>query len=183
MIRLSTAHAKCRLSSEVTQLDAQAALDMMNFALFNEAAPRTAATLGATPTSAPAPAPEAAAVRSPLPHASEHDDDWETPAHDDVTAGTHARSDESAEDQPPRKRARDQEDGEHTAVHMDQTKDSAQVVGGEEGSQHSQVSQVSQDSRLTLLEDTARVELFERLALDALKVTEQCRLDEVGCGW
>ncbi len=36
MIRLATAHAKCRLSRTVELLDAQAACDVMNFALYNE---------------------------------------------------------------------------------------------------------------------------------------------------
>jgi len=36
MIRLATAHAKCRLSEEVTEMDAQVALDIMNYALFHE---------------------------------------------------------------------------------------------------------------------------------------------------
>jgi DNA replication licensing factor MCM3 len=43
MIRLSEAHAKCRLSPQVTVDDARAAIDVMNYALYHEAAPATAA--------------------------------------------------------------------------------------------------------------------------------------------
>ncbi|KYQ92671.1 hypothetical protein DLAC_06668 [Tieghemostelium lacteum] len=39
MIRLSQAHAKCRLSFTVDKRDAEIALEIMNFALFNEAKP------------------------------------------------------------------------------------------------------------------------------------------------
>lgn len=37
MIRLSTAHAKCRLSDEVAMTDAQVAMELINFAYYNEA--------------------------------------------------------------------------------------------------------------------------------------------------
>jgi len=36
MIRLATAHAKCRLRNEVTQEDARVALELMNFALYSD---------------------------------------------------------------------------------------------------------------------------------------------------
>ncbi len=36
LIRLSTAHAKVRLSQEVTTIDLQAALKLLNFSIFNE---------------------------------------------------------------------------------------------------------------------------------------------------
>ena len=54
MIRLATAHAKSRLSLEVETLDACAAFDIMNFALYNEARaerlrPVTAAAAARTP--------------------------------------------------------------------------------------------------------------------------------------
>ena len=42
LIRLSTAHAKCRLSPAVTADDANVAIDILNFALFHEAEPVTA---------------------------------------------------------------------------------------------------------------------------------------------
>jgi hypothetical protein len=40
MIRLSEAHAKCRLSPLVTVDDARAAIDVMNYALYHEASPQ-----------------------------------------------------------------------------------------------------------------------------------------------
>ena len=40
LIRLSTAHAKARLSSNVTQRDAKAAEEILRFALFKEVAKR-----------------------------------------------------------------------------------------------------------------------------------------------
>jgi len=43
MIRLSEAHAKCRLSPLVTVEDARAAIDVMNYALYHEATPATTA--------------------------------------------------------------------------------------------------------------------------------------------
>ena len=39
IIRISTAHAKCRLSKDVTVDDVEAAYNVLNFAMFNEAAP------------------------------------------------------------------------------------------------------------------------------------------------
>lgn len=48
LIRLSAAHAKCRLSHEVTREDAEAAVALVNYALYHEAQPRAkqAATKG-----------------------------------------------------------------------------------------------------------------------------------------
>ncbi len=40
LIRLSAAHAKCRLSHEVTREDAEAAVALVNYALYHEAQPR-----------------------------------------------------------------------------------------------------------------------------------------------
>eukprot|EP00013_Stygamoeba_regulata_P013302 CAMPEP_0177668144 /NCGR_PEP_ID=MMETSP0447-20121125/22572_1 /TAXON_ID=0 /ORGANISM="Stygamoeba regulata, Strain BSH-02190019" /LENGTH=196 /DNA_ID=CAMNT_0019174567 /DNA_START=33 /DNA_END=620 /DNA_ORIENTATION=+ len=172
MIRLSTAHAKCRLSSEVTDIDAQVALDMMNFALFNEANPRT----GTVPTAAPA---LAAAVSDY--HPDDDNDDEDEDQGGDGNLGSSAgaqgrrRSDEvDHPDQAPRKRARDQEDEKQ--LHEAERDESTEM---DQSADSSQMSQELQLLRTSLIDDTERVELFERLTLDALKATEECRMDEL----
>jgi DNA replication licensing factor MCM3 len=48
LIRLSAAHAKCRLSHEVTKEDAEAAVALVNYALYHEAQPKSKPAKGQT---------------------------------------------------------------------------------------------------------------------------------------
>ena len=79
MIRLSEAHAKCRLSNAVTVDDARAAIDVMNYALYHEATPHTAATTTAATA-------ELAAVASNDAH-DDADDDYDDVPESDVLFG------------------------------------------------------------------------------------------------
>ncbi|KAL6065504.1 MCM DNA helicase complex subunit [Balamuthia mandrillaris] len=62
LIRLSVAHAKCRLSSVVTEEDAAVAVELVNFALYHEAIPRGKKKHTAAKTSRSAPSPSRSAT-------------------------------------------------------------------------------------------------------------------------